>query len=157
MQTPAPSKHRKMFWILIALVIALVLLPFVGAAFVVDDWSRDLTTNTAETDVDAADESMRPLATSSDFDQIEQAAKRIAQESSDWEFATADPAEQTLHLIHISGLFNFRDDVKLRVESLPHGQQVHVRSQSRIGKGDLGQNPRNIRDIHKRLRSKLGD
>lgn len=157
MQTRAPSKHRKMFWILIALVIALVLLPLVGTALVVDDWSRDLSTNTAETDADAADESMRPLATSADFDRIEQAAKRITQESSAWEFVTADPAEQTLHLVHVSGLLKFRDDVKLRVESLPDGQQIHIRSQSRIGKGDLGQNPRNIRDIHQRLRSKLGD
>jgi len=42
-------------------------------------------------------------------------------------------------------VFRFQDDVALRVESSPEGTRVDMRSTSRVGEHDLGQNARRIR------------
>jgi len=145
-----------MVWILAAFLLVLILIPLIGAALSIDDWSRDLSTNVAETSATASDERMRPLATTASFEEIEQATRQIADDSSAWEFEAVEPAEKAIRLVHVSGLLRFRDDVKLRVESSPDALLIHIHSQSRIGKGDLGQNPRNVRDIRERLSLYLG-
>jgi len=42
-------------------------------------------------------------------------------------------------------IFRFRDDVAVRIESSPEGTRVDMRSASRLGEHDLGQNARRIR------------
>jgi hypothetical protein len=42
-------------------------------------------------------------------------------------------------------IFRFRDDVAVRIESLPEGTRVDMRSASGLGEHDLGQNARRIR------------
>ena len=44
-------------------------------------------------------------------------------------------------------LFRFRDDVTARVYPDPDGARLDITSASRLGKGDLGQNPRNIEEL----------
>lgn len=45
-------------------------------------------------------------------------------------------------------LFRFVDDVSIRLEAASDAStRVHVHSQSRVGKGDLGQNRRNIIEL----------
>jgi uncharacterized protein (DUF1499 family) len=44
-------------------------------------------------------------------------------------------------------LFRFTDDVVIRVEPTAGGSRVHVRSKSRVGKSDFGQNRRNVLEL----------
>ncbi|MEZ6141890.1 MAG: DUF1499 domain-containing protein [Zavarzinella sp.] len=52
--------------------------------------------------------------------------------------------EQQIHLTRRTRLFRFIDDIFLTISHHESGALVHFRSKSRLGKGDLGQNRRNI-------------
>src|SRR5262245_1009117 len=61
-----------------------------------------------------------------------------------WRPEAANPAAGTLQATRRSRLFRFVDDVTLRLDADGAGGSVlHARSQSRVGKGDFGQNRRN--------------
>lgn len=150
-----PSK--KMTWI-IAIVLLAIVVPLAAIALLVDDWSRDLTTNVAETSTTAADPLLRPLTTTATAAEIDQAARAVADTADNWEYveSTLTGPRPIIRLVHQSKLLKFRDDVTLTITESPDGEStIHIRSASRIGKGDLGQNPRNIRDLHQRLAQRL--
>ena len=52
-----------------------------------------------------------------------------------------------LHATRRTGLFRFVDDVTVRVVERASGTEVYFESASRIGKGDLGQNRRNLKEL----------
>lgn len=60
-----------------------------------------------------------------------------------------------LHAVARTPLFRFADDVVVRVETLPEGTRVDVRSASRTGFHDLGQNARRISSFMAELDSIL--
>jgi uncharacterized protein (DUF1499 family) len=65
-----------------------------------------------------------------------------------WRVEASDPVAGTLRATRRTRLFRFVDDVALRVESDGSGRSVlHARSQSRLGKGDFGQNRRNLLEL----------
>lgn len=70
-----------------------------------------------------------------------------------WRIEAVDPSAGTLHATHRTLVFRFVDDVHVRVEPAPTGSRVHARSRSRIGKGDLGQNRRNLRMLLRALQT----
>ena len=72
-----------------------------------------------------------------------------------WEVESADPAAATLHAIHITILWRFRDDIHMRFEPEGTGTRLFAHSQARLGKGDLGKNPRNLRELTDALRQAL--
>jgi uncharacterized protein (DUF1499 family) len=63
-----------------------------------------------------------------------------------WKVEHLDPSGE-LHATRTSRLWGFIDDVTIRLEPIPTGTRIHARSQSRIGKGDLGQNWRNLHEL----------
>jgi uncharacterized protein (DUF1499 family) len=63
-----------------------------------------------------------------------------------------DHQAQQIHLVRRTRLFRFADDVYLTWSEMPGGIRLDARSQSRIGKGDLGQNRRNILELFNKLR-----
>lgn len=65
----------------------------------------------------------------------------------------AEPSESGLHLTRRTRLFRFVDDVKLRFVPDGGGCLIHAESRSRIGKGDLGQNRRNILELWAAIRA----
>jgi uncharacterized protein (DUF1499 family) len=78
-------------------------------------------------------------------------------EMSRWDVADARLDELTLEATHTTLLFRFVDDVTVWVESVTDNvTRVDVRSASRVGKGDFGQNARNINDLFDELDSRLG-
>ncbi len=54
-----------------------------------------------------------------------------------------------------TALFRFTDDITIRVEDIDDGSQAVISSGSRIGKGDLGQNPRNIKALLEAVEEEL--
>jgi uncharacterized protein (DUF1499 family) len=54
-------------------------------------------------------------------------------------------------------MLRFVDDVLIRIEKTQDGARVQVRSASRVGKGDFGQNARSIRAFFAELDRQLDD
>ncbi len=135
-------------------------------ALLIDDWSRDLSTNWAEFAGASSDPLLRPIATTATLGEIEKALRDMCQQQSEWEWSDAPIVaceecqpimayEQAWHLLHVTGLMGYRDDVAVFALRNENGYTLHATSQSRIGKGDLGQNPRNLRALHKELSQRL--
>jgi uncharacterized protein (DUF1499 family) len=59
------------------------------------------------------------------------------------EAETAD----TLHFVRRTRLFRFADDIRVTVRENGGVARVDAESRSRLGKGDFGQNRRNIREL----------
>jgi hypothetical protein len=189
------SGIRFMFYLLIflAVVVGAVLL---GTAMQIEDWSRDLTTNSAETSPDADDPNLRPLELAISPRESAALVERSVGQMSRWQVAdrsaddresdgnNTDRAEPNLdgvvdepiimRLTRTTSLFRFVDDITVTISSVEidaasaendasgdgssgasRGSRIEVRSQSRIGKGDLGQNPRNIRELIGELKAGL--
>ena len=60
-----------------------------------------------------------------------------------------------LSLVRTSRWLRFRDDVVVRLTSDNGVVRVDIASKSRVGKGDLGQNPRNIRELNRALKARF--
>ncbi len=62
-----------------------------------------------------------------------------------WEVVYEDAAAFVLEAVATTGLLRFKDDVVVRVTPAGKGSLIHVRSKSRLGKGDLGANAERIK------------
>jgi uncharacterized protein (DUF1499 family) len=77
-----------------------------------------------------------------------------------WRIVSQDPKTGIIRAERKTRLLRFIDDVEIQI--VTNGEtEVHVRSQSRIGKGDFGQNKRNVREflmaLDKRVRENRDD
>jgi uncharacterized protein (DUF1499 family) len=110
-------------------------------------WLDGLTRNWAELTPDADDPRLRPvILTRAPAEAVPWAAAVIAGLPR-WSVVAADPQAGTLHAIHATRVWRFRDDVHLRFEADPAGSRVLGRSRSRIGAADFGQNARNLGEL----------
>jgi uncharacterized protein (DUF1499 family) len=66
----------------------------------------------------------------------------VKSHSGKWELVSADPAAGRIHAT--TKVVGFTDDVFVSIQSEGAGTRVDVRSQSRVGKGDFGENRRHI-------------
>ena len=100
---------------------------------------------------------MRPVTSPLSADMTAELVKQIAIDLPRWEYVdTSTEAEAiTLHLTHSTRLFGFVDDIHVTITPTSHGCRITATSKSRVGKGDLGQNPRNLKElvgeVHRRL------
>lgn len=123
----------------------------------IDDWKRDFTTNSAATDPRSED--LKPAHLSLSPAVAAERVMAIVAALPRW--SVAEPSDPTaaeegvirLHLVRTTPIMRFKDDI--HVELIPEADgaatTVMIRSQSRVGKGDLGQNPRNIRELLRSL------
>ena len=84
-----------------------------------------------------------PLPPAAALVRIEAAIKSLPR----WRVETIDTAAGTITATRRTRIFRFTDDVAIRLETIPTGTRVHVRSKSRVGKSDLGQNRRNVLEL----------
>jgi uncharacterized protein (DUF1499 family) len=68
-------------------------------------------------------------------------------------WAIAGESRHGLHLTRTTRVFRFTDDVRLTFTSHDRGTSIHAESRSRVGKGDLGQNRRNILELWRAVRT----
>lgn len=71
-----------------------------------------------------------------------------------WTFESRDDAG--LKAVRESKLFKFKDDVTVEVSVRDNGSEAIFESASRVGKGDMGQNLRNLRDLTEAIDQRLG-
>ena len=131
----------------------------VGVTVVVqiDDWGRDLGTNVAETRWEAGNPDLRPISADAPLAAL---ADLIAVEGSAlsrWTLTGRQVTDSLIELrfVRTTRLFRFRDDITVRVADRGDRREVTAISASRVGHGDLGQNPRNLEALFRRLRSRL--
>jgi len=148
-------------WIVLYVAIGFVLLVILAVGLIlvthVEDWSRDLTINYAATSDNATDSRLRTLKVPLGPGDFAALVTKSAQSIPRWELveeAQAGGAIQ-LHFVRTTGLVGYKDDIRVRIEPAGEGSRLAAESQSRIGKGDLGQNPRNLRELLGRVRASL--
>ena len=76
------------------------------------------------------------------------AQARLAVEKLGWEVATHDDAQLRIEAVVTTRLWKFKDDVSIWIVAQPNGgSRLYARSQSRVGRGDLGANTRHLREL----------
>lgn len=98
---------------------------------------------------------LAPLVVAADGDKVFKAAE-AALRTMKLEIVDASSAEGRIEAVHTSLLYGFRDDVVVRIVAEGAGSKVDVRSKSRVGRSDVGQNAERIRVFLQRLKANLG-
>lgn len=62
-------------------------------------------------------------------------------------WSIASRSAEGLAAVRTTRLLRFKDDIKVQTTPQRSGTGAHLTSASRVGKGDLGQNPRNIKQL----------
>lgn len=98
---------------------------------------------------------LAPLATAAPREKVFEAAKAaIAQMG--MHLVEADAAQGRIEANQTSLLYGFTDDMVVRLATDGQGTKVDVRSKSRVGRSDLGQNAKRIRTFLQKLQANLG-
>lgn len=140
---------KKMNW----LILLLGLLPLVWLFLTIDDWKRDFATNVAQTSEESSAPELRPQRTKLSSAVAADQIAGWAESENRWEFVDSELGSDgllTLHLVRTTPLMRFKDDIYVRLFADPIDPTLTVvsaESRSRVGKGDLGQNPRNLKEL----------
>ncbi len=84
------------------------------------------------------------------------AIRKLAPRQERWSSLEVDEGERRLRAVAKTKLIRFRDDVTIWVVAEGEGGAVHMRSKSRLGKGDFGVNAARIRSFQRQLATALG-
>ncbi|QDS96473.1 hypothetical protein FF011L_52840 [Roseimaritima multifibrata] len=157
-QIPNPQPKRYSPFRVLASRRRLILgIALVWMSMWVFDWSRDFTENRASTDPESDTPDLRPLRTPESVEKVAEKIEQWVTEQPNWELQSVDAtaAITKMHLTRRSRLFRFVDDVHVTIQRPNDRERTEVSavSQSRVGKGDLGQNPRNLKKLLGDLRA----
>ncbi|HKH10915.1 MAG TPA: DUF1499 domain-containing protein [Rubrobacter sp.] len=72
-----------------------------------------------------------------------------------WSLGASEGDE--VRAVRTTRLFRFRDDITARVSPAPDGARLELASASRLGRGDLGQNPRNLKELLRAVDREAGE
>lgn len=147
---------RYLGWLSVGtVVVALAVATIV--AIQVDDWGRDLVTNVAATAWTATDPDLRPVAVELSPAATAALIASVGDALPRWAFVRRAVTDSMIELqfVRTTRIFRFRDDVTVTVTDHGDHREVNARSASRLGTGDLGQNPRNLRELTRALRARL--
>lgn len=137
-------KYLKMIgWIALAATIAATVI----VCLQVDDWNRDWSQNEA---------TLEGTTVNGTPSEVVDSLKNWSDANLSWkvESSEAQAGEAKIHLTHTTGFLRFVDDVHVEIiatNSDPPKSSVSAKSKSRVGKGDLGQNPRNLKKLEAAL------
>ena len=109
------------------------------------------TRNWADTD-EGIDPALAPPLIPMPISTALELVEQILSAFSLWTIESVDREQFTLHATRRTRIMCFVDDIRIRLEEVPEGTRLHARSQSRVGKGDLGQNRRNLLELFRTLK-----
>ncbi len=119
-------------------------------------WKDWLTKNIYVTTPGNADPFFRPRKYAKTKEEVAGAAQEVIAVLPRWRVVEYRENQGRLHATHTTGLMRFVDDVNLYiVQGLDGTTKLEIVSQSRVGKGDFGQNKRNIKELLSALDAKL--
>lgn len=99
--------------------------------------------------------SIKPMLFTLSAQKVFRAALRTAN-AMGWKLDSENPHTGIIQASSTTFWFGFIDDVVIRVKSRPDGSRLDIRSESRIGKSDIGRNAERIRKFRARLYKNLG-
>ncbi|MBI2080324.1 MAG: DUF1499 domain-containing protein [candidate division NC10 bacterium] len=135
-------------------LVALYVLPFLSRVGVFSLWP---VINRVETGATPEYPALQPLTVALPAGRVFNVALAVARTLPRWTVVKADPATGLIEAEARTRLWRFVDDVTIRVAAKAGRTTVSVISASRVGRGDLGQNARNIRAFLGALRRALGE
>jgi uncharacterized protein (DUF1499 family) len=100
----------------------------------------------------AAYPDIQPMTLGAPPEQAYRRALDVAR-SMGWQIDASVPAEGRIEATDTTRWFGFKDDIVIRVSPAGTGSRIDVRSESRLGAGDLGKNARRIRAYLRKLES----
>ena len=153
------ASHQPRFSSIIATLLSVAVAAFVGSTVVSARGKpaiHDISTDLGEVPETAAQQ----RAAYGDIQPIEiamppqEAFRRVQKAAGDlgWKITSSRPEEGVLQASDTTAFFGFTDDVIVRVRAAGGGSRVDVRSTSRVGKSDVGQNAKRIRSFREKLR-----
>lgn len=129
---------------------------FVAAAALRKEGDHPLTYDGPETAIQQKEAypDLAPLVTAAPKDKVFEAAKATLL-AMGMHLSDADSATGRIEATQKSFWYGFTDDVVVRVVATAEGTRVDVRSKSRVGRSDLGQNAKRIRAFLSKLQAAL--
>lgn len=119
-------------------------------------WLEGLSKNWADLDPADPDPVLRPVIVPLAPSEAAARAAEVIAALPRWGVDRSDPAGPTLHATRRTLVWRFVDDVTIRFEPAPDGgTAIGAHSRSRVGKGDFGQNRRNLRALTRALRRSI--
>ena len=113
--------------------------------------------NEVETGMTPEYPEIQPHYYSTSPDRIYEEARAAVDDLESWTVVSSESATFEIEAERTTRVFRFVDDVTIRVEPVTEFvSQVYVRSASRVGRSDLGQNARNIEEFFVELDERLG-
>ena len=107
-----------------------------------------LTKNHAQTSPDHSDPTLRTRYVSHAYDPVFEAVLEAVRTLPRWKIVGQERVTGSIRAERQTRLFKFVDDVRIEITQSDDGKiAVNLSSQSRVGKGDFGQNARNIREF----------
>lgn len=155
----ARAEARRAFWMRIARVALRVALALVAVGMIT---AMALLTayppiNVVETGATPEYPDIQPRAWSMSRDRVFAGAVEVVEALDTFTLVDADPDAGVVRAEALSRTGWWIDDVEIRVEANGEGGTiVFVRSASRVGRGDFGQNARNVRVVLNALDDNLG-
>lgn len=117
-----------------------------------------LTVNDVSTNGSIPYPELEPISTSTDREEIINCIEAVFDDlGSRWRITDLNSSAGTVRGEVDSRWLKFTDDIELSIEEEAKGDNltINIRSRSRVGVGDLGQNARTIRTLTQRLRNQL--
>lgn len=122
-----------------------------------DNLLRGLTQNRTRLDPQSPDPCLRPIECPKTIDAILDKTLTWVDNVSHWSLVKHESSDgqHRLHLTRRTKVLAFIDDVHVTIARSDDGDAcvVNADSQSRVGKGDLGQNARNLKELRTALTS----
>lgn len=127
-------------------VVAIVILSLFSQ---IENWKRDLSINYAALDAESDDPSMHPPVVAETIPEVADRIADWAEQTPLWAIESKAVSDQQakIHLTRTTRIFRWVDDIHVQLSQVDGGVRVDAESKSRVGKGDLGQNPRNLRQL----------
>lgn len=127
-------------------IVAMLILSLLAQ---IENWKRDLSINYASLDPESDDPSMHPPIIVGTPPDVAQRIMVWAEQTPRWavESQVISDQQAKIHLTRTTRIFRWVDDIHVQISQVDGGVRVDAESKSRVGKGDLGQNPRNLREL----------
>ncbi len=97
---------------------------------------------------------LQPMVVEASAAEVFEAAKRVVDRMG-MELIDASQTDMRVEATDTTLLYGFKDDVVVRITEMNGATKVDVRSKSRVGRSDLGQNAKRIRKFLSSLESEL--
>lgn len=99
---------------------------------------------------------VNPLKLNLSPDESFNVIRNVAQKQLRWEIIGMDKNKRSIEIVATTRFCRFKDDVVIEIREGKESQvEIHMRSKSRLGKGDLGVNYRRIKYFFDQIRSFL--